>query len=81
MGALLLDKAMDQAGKAGAEYMWLGVWEQNAPARRFWRRMGFLEFGSHAFSFGSGEHTDLMMLRQLPASRDTSVSQVLRNQS
>ena len=42
------------------------------------KRMGFVEYGSHVFSFGSGEHTDLMMLRQLPPSRDTSVSQVLR---
>ena len=65
IGKLLLAKALEEARRAGADYIWLGVWERNAPARRFWRRMGFAQFGSHAFRFGGVEHTDLMMRREL----------------
>jgi len=67
VGRLLLDKAFDEARRAGADYVWLGVWERNAPARRFWNRMGFVEFASHGFRFGNAEHTDLMMRRPVEA--------------
>ena len=67
VGTLLLNKAFEEAHRGGAEYVWLGVWERNSPARRFWKRMGFVEFDSHAFRFGSVEHTDLMMRRELGA--------------
>ena len=65
VGRLLLDKAFDEARRGGADYVWLGVWERNASARRFWKHMGFVEFDSHAFRFGSVEHTDVMMRLEL----------------
>jgi diamine N-acetyltransferase len=65
IGAVFLDTAFEEARGGGAEYVWLGVWERNSPARRFWERMGFVEFDSHSFSFGTVEHTDLMMKREL----------------
>jgi diamine N-acetyltransferase len=65
IGPLLLDKALDEARRSGAEYLWLGVWERNSRARGFWKEMGFVEFDSHAFRFGSVQHTDLMMRREL----------------
>jgi len=65
IGALLLDEAIEEARRGGAAYVWLGVWERNSPARRFWRRMGFVEFDRHAFRFGGVEHTDLMMRREV----------------
>ncbi len=65
VGRLLLETAFDEARTGRAEYVWLGVWERNLPARRFWRRMGFVEFGRHAFQFGRVSHTDLTMRREL----------------
>jgi diamine N-acetyltransferase len=67
IGKLLLDTAIDEAKRSGARYVWLGVWERNAPARRFWRRMGFIEFDSHAFRFGGVRHRDVMMRRTISA--------------
>jgi GNAT superfamily N-acetyltransferase len=69
IGKLLLDKALDEARTASVDYLWLGVWERNARARRFWTQMGFVESGSHAFRFGGVEHRDLMMRRQLEGCR------------
>jgi diamine N-acetyltransferase len=65
LGKRLLDTALDEARRGGTEYLWLGVWERNSRAKRFWEQTGFVEFGSHGFRFGSVEHTDLMMRRQL----------------
>ena len=67
VGRLLLARAFEEAREEGAKCIWLGVWERNTSARRFWKKMGFVEFGSHAFRFGSVEHTDLMMRRGLDA--------------
>lgn len=67
IGRLLLGRAFEEAREQGAKYIWLGVWERNSSARRFWKKMGFVEFGSHAFRFGGVEHTDLMMRRDLEA--------------
>ena len=67
IGRLLLNRALEEARDAGAEYVWLGVWERNSRARQFWKSMGFVEFGSHPFRFGTVMHTDLMMRRELQA--------------
>ena len=67
IGRLLLARAFDEARKQGAKYIWLGVWGRNSSARRFWKKMGFVEFGSHAFRFGDVEHTDVMMSLYLGA--------------
>jgi ribosomal protein S18 acetylase RimI-like enzyme len=68
IGQLLFDRALDEARAAGAEYVWLGVWERNERARRFWEKQGFSEFDSHPFQFGAVEHTDVMMRRPLSSS-------------
>jgi ribosomal protein S18 acetylase RimI-like enzyme len=68
IGQLLFDRALDEARTAGAEYVWLGVWERNEMARRFWAKQGFVEFDSHPFRFGEVEHNDLMMRRPLGSS-------------
>jgi ribosomal protein S18 acetylase RimI-like enzyme len=65
IGGLLLEKALGEAEAVDADYVWLGVWERNVKGRRFWERMGFVEFGAHPFRFGGIEHTDVMMKREL----------------
>ncbi|HSI80284.1 MAG TPA: N-acetyltransferase [Solirubrobacterales bacterium] len=65
IGRLLLDRALADAAAAGAEYVWLGVWERNRKAHAFWSHVGFVEYGSHPFTFGRIEHTDLLMRREL----------------
>jgi diamine N-acetyltransferase len=66
IGGLMLMHAQAEAEAIGADHIWLGVWELNRPAIRFYERKGFVEVGSRPFRFGSVEHTDLIMRRELP---------------
>ncbi|MEM9361749.1 MAG: GNAT family N-acetyltransferase [Bacteroidota bacterium] len=61
IGQLLYDKAMEIAKAKKVEYIWLGVWEKNPRAIRFYEKNGFAEFGQHLFQLGSDLQTDLMM--------------------
>jgi ribosomal protein S18 acetylase RimI-like enzyme len=60
---VLLQQALEVAAQHQLEYLWLGVWEHNLKAVRFYRKHGFETFGSHPFLFGSEEQTDLLMKR------------------
>ncbi len=68
-GSALIRTCLDIASEKGFETMWLGVWEQNRGARRFYRRWGFEEVGTHPFVLGSDRQTDVIMARSLR--RDT----------
>ncbi len=64
-GQLLFDKAVEIAGQKKAEYIWLGVWENNTRAITFYRKNGFVEFDRHIFKLGDQRQTDLMMKLEL----------------
>jgi ribosomal protein S18 acetylase RimI-like enzyme len=61
VGQLLFNKAVQIAKDRQLDYLWLGVWEKNEKALGFYKRNGFVQFGSHAFKLGTDEQTDLMM--------------------
>ncbi len=61
LGSQLLDKAKNRGKELDLEYVWLGVWEKNGDAIRFYRRHGFEIFSSHPFVFGDEVQTDLLM--------------------
>jgi len=61
VGQLLYEKAIQIARMANAEYVWLGVWEENPKAINFYKKNGFIEFDKHIFKLGDDEQTDLMM--------------------
>jgi ribosomal protein S18 acetylase RimI-like enzyme len=61
VGQLLFEKALELAKLQGAPYIWLGVWEKNLKAIRFYKRNGFVEFDKHIFKVGTDEQTDLLM--------------------
>lgn len=60
-GQILFDKAVEIAKEKNAEYIWLGVWEKNLKAIRFYEKNGFAAFGTHLFKLGDDEQTDIMM--------------------
>jgi ribosomal protein S18 acetylase RimI-like enzyme len=64
-GQFLLDKAIAIARERNAEFIWLGVWEKNLKAMRFYEKNGFIPFGSHIFQLGDDEQTDIMMKLEL----------------
>lgn len=65
VGQLLYDKAIEVAKAMNATFVWLGVWEENPRAIRFYEKNGFVEFDRHVFKLGDDEQTDIMMKRML----------------
>tara|TARA_R110002020_G_scaffold156218_1_gene338025 strand:+ start:50817 stop:51344 length:528 start_codon:yes stop_codon:yes gene_type:complete len=61
VGQILYDKAIELAKEKSADYVWLGVWEQNPRAIRFYEKNGFIAFDKHLFKLGNDEQTDIMM--------------------
>ena len=64
-GLKLMQEAIDISKRAKFKYMWLGVWEHNPGAIRFYERHGFEKFGEHGFYLGNDLQTDIMMKRDL----------------
>ena len=60
-GQRLLDEAFRLAKENGIHRIWLGVWEHNPNAIRFYEKNGFITFGSHVFLLGNDEQCDLLM--------------------
>lgn len=65
VGKLLIDKAFEIAIGAGAKEVWLGVWEHNTRAIRFYEKIGFTEQGEHTFQLGNDAQRDLVMVKPL----------------
>ena len=61
LGKRLLDAAISFAKQNHKKYLWLGVWEMNARAIRFYEKNGLRIFGSHPFPFGDEVQTDYLM--------------------
>jgi ribosomal protein S18 acetylase RimI-like enzyme len=61
VGQFLLDAALAFAKEKGKTFVWLGVWEHNARAIRFYEKNGFKAFGSHPFPFGDEIQNDWLM--------------------
>jgi len=61
VGRLLFDKALEIAKSKAVENLWLGVWEKNLKAIRFYEKNGFVAFDQHIFKLGDDKQTDIMM--------------------
>lgn len=61
VGQLLFQKAIGIGKENHYNYIWLGVWEKNYRALKFYRKNGFREFDTHIFMMGNEEQTDLLM--------------------
>ncbi len=69
VGQMLYEKAMQIAKDKNADYIWLGVWEENPRAINFYLKNGFVEFDRHIFKLGEDEQTDIMMKFELKAGK------------
>ena len=65
VGQFLLDHSIQITKDKQLKLIWLGVWEHNVSAIRFYERNQFQFFGKHSFMLGSDEQTDLLMERHL----------------
>ncbi|MBK9153936.1 MAG: GNAT family N-acetyltransferase [Chloracidobacterium sp.] len=65
VGQALMDACFERARREGHDVMWLGVWEYNPRAQRFYEKNGFSIVGKHTFVLGTDPQTDLLMQREL----------------
>ncbi len=61
----LMEKCLGVAVEKKYQTIWLGVWEYNYRAQRFYEKVGFRVVGKHIFQLGSDPQTDLVMERKL----------------
>lgn len=65
VGQSLYEKALEVSKQKDANYVWLGVWEENPRAIRFYEKNGFVAFDKHQFILGDDVQTDIMMKLEL----------------
>ncbi|HEY9184928.1 MAG TPA: GNAT family N-acetyltransferase [Salegentibacter sp.] len=65
IGQMLYHKAIEIGRKRNSDYIWLGVWEENPRAIRFYEKNGFIKFDEHTFNLGGDIQTDILMKKEL----------------
>ncbi len=61
----LMVRLLEAARHGGARSVWLGVWEHNHRALRFYAKYGFTPVGDHVFMLGRDAQRDLIAWRTL----------------
>jgi GNAT superfamily N-acetyltransferase len=64
-GAALMARCVEDARIAAHDVIWLGVWERNPRAIRFYERWEFRVVGQHVFVVGKDPQNDLLLSRAL----------------
>ena len=65
LGNDLMNHVISIANEGGKKYVWLGVWEHNERAKRFYNKHGFYRIGEHSFTVGDDVQTDYVMRNDL----------------
>lgn len=65
IGRLMLQKAIELAVEKGKRYIWLGVWEKNFNAIRFYQKYNFKKFATHSYFIGNDEQMDWLLRLEL----------------
>lgn len=66
----LMTACMKEMRMRDSDVVWLGVWERNPRAIAFYRKLGFVEAGSHVLPLGTDPQRDIIMVR--PVSTPTT---------
>jgi len=62
---MFMEEALAYAKKKKYEWIWLGVWEKNFRAQKFYSKWGFERFSEHIFQMGDDPQTDWLMKKKL----------------
>ncbi len=65
IGKALMLKCFEFAETNSFDTFWLGVWEFNFRAQKFYEKFGFEKCGEHVFQLGSDPQIDWIMQRQI----------------
>jgi diamine N-acetyltransferase len=63
IGSALMQASLEECARKGWDTIWLGVWEKNPRAIRFYEKWGFSVAGQQIFKLGEDLQTDLVMQR------------------
>ncbi len=61
VGSKLLSRGFKTARAKGYKTLWLGVWEQNSAALKFYGKTGFVKVGELQFPYGKAVGTNYVM--------------------
>ena len=61
LGKKLITKILNMGKEMGYRKAWLGVWENNFRAIKFYKKYGFKKFGQHNFLLGNDLQTDYLL--------------------
>lgn len=61
----LMTDALARAVSLSGDVVWLGVWEHNPRAIRFYEKYGFAKAGAHRFRLGRDVQRDYVMMKPL----------------
>lgn len=61
IGENMLHETLKLGQKMDKAYIWLGVWEHNPKAIKFYQRHGFEKFGEHPYYIGDDKQTDWLL--------------------
>lgn len=64
IGGVMMQEALDFAVSSGFDWIWLGVWEANFAAQKFYQKWGFERFSEHVFQMGDDPQTDWLLRRK-----------------
>jgi len=65
IGQFMLDKAIDIAKNRLKRYVFLGVWEFNYDAIKFYEKNNFVAFDKHVFRLGDEDQIDILMKKEI----------------
>ena len=65
IGAFIINEVKIKAILEDKKYIWLGVWEHNLRAIKFYENKGFIKFDNHIYYLGNDPQTDFMMRLEL----------------
>jgi diamine N-acetyltransferase len=65
VGSFLMEECIRVARERKKQILWLGVWEKNDRAIKFYTKWGFEKYGEHIFMLGNDAQTDWLMKRSL----------------
>jgi len=65
LGTKLLEFSQEKARQLKKDHVWLGVWEKNFPAQKFYERMNFTRYSEHKFVMGESVQTDYILIKKM----------------
>ena len=65
VGPALMQRCLDEGRRHHHDVIWLGVWEFNLRAHRFYEKWGFRRVGEHVFQLGTDPQIDWVLQRAL----------------